>query len=169
VNHPRSLFLSLLTLLAVAVGLAAGAAQAASAPAGLTLQTAVGRSAPLASVLVGSQPLVSGITSRVAAHGYDLVVVATGVAAEGGGSGEPSIHSTLRGGERGIEPSEVTQNGDLYFDSESGNKVYVLGTGSGVSEVVIQSPDGTDITTYRISDTTLQNRLNSRQWLDPNG
>jgi hypothetical protein len=50
------------------------------------------------------------------------------VATEDGGSGEPSIHSTLRGGERGIEPSEVTQNGDLYFDSGSGNKVYVLGT-----------------------------------------
>jgi hypothetical protein len=45
------------------------------------------------------------------------------------GLASPSIHSTLRGGERGIEPSEVTRNGDLYFDSESGDKVYVLGTG----------------------------------------
>jgi hypothetical protein len=82
VNRRRGLLLSLPTLLALLVALAAGPAQAASAPASLTLESAVGRSAPLTSVLVGSQPLRTGITPRVAAHLYDRIAVATGVAAK---------------------------------------------------------------------------------------
>jgi hypothetical protein len=93
VNPRRSLLLSLLTLLAVIVGLAAGAAQAASAPAGLTLKTAVGRSTPPTSALVGSRPLESGITPRVAAHGYDRIAVATGVAAKEAGRADFIVDS----------------------------------------------------------------------------
>jgi hypothetical protein len=99
-NRPRSLFLSLLTLLAVAVGLAAGAAQGASAPAGLTLKTAVGRSAPPASAVVRPDPLESVIRPRVAAHGYGRIVVATGVAAEE----ESAVESAVVHGNSRLSP-----------------------------------------------------------------
>jgi hypothetical protein len=81
VNRRRGLFLSLPGLLA-ALLIAAGSAQAASAPTGLALNTAVGRSAPLESALVRPDPLRTGIAPRVATHAYDRIVVATGVAAE---------------------------------------------------------------------------------------
>lgn len=86
-NRRRTLLLSLLTLLAAltsAAGPAAATAQAATTPGSLALQTAVGRSTPLASASVGSHPLRSGITGRVATLSYDPNALATGVAAKAG-------------------------------------------------------------------------------------
>jgi hypothetical protein len=100
--------ISLLMLLAVLL-IAAGGAQAASAPTGLVLKTAVGRSAPLASALVRPDPLRSGITPRVAAHGYDRFVVATGVAAEE----LPDATIIVRGGE-----SELPPAGEVFSGSQ---------------------------------------------------
>lgn len=78
------LFLSLLALLAIIVGLTATSARAkASAPNVLNAETAVGRTAPLASAHVRPNPLATPRTPRAAAYLYDQNTVATGVAAKG--------------------------------------------------------------------------------------
>ena len=98
----RRLLLSLPTLLA-ALLIAAGAAQAGSAPTGVGLESAVGRSAPLAAALVGSRPLESVIAPRVAGHGYDRIAVATGVAAGGiGGRSQRAIGPAGDAAARGL-------------------------------------------------------------------
>jgi RHS repeat-associated protein len=79
------------------------------------------------------------------------------------------VHSTLREAERGIDAAEVQANGDLYFDGENGNKVYVLSTGGGTNDVLIQSPEGRDVTVLILTDQQLANRLASGRYIDPNG
>jgi hypothetical protein len=98
-SRRRTLFLSLLTLLA-ALLIAAGGAQATAAPAGLALQPAVGRSTTPTPALIGSQPPRSG-TSRLTTHRYDRNTVATGVAAEEGAV-------AVRGGESAAAACGVT-------------------------------------------------------------
>ena len=101
VNRRQTLLLSLpalpalLAALLTAAGLA-GSAQAAPAPTGLTAKTAVGRSIPLATALVGSQPLRTGITPRLASHSYDPIALATGVAAKAADEALPTITALTR-------------------------------------------------------------------------
>jgi uncharacterized protein DUF4258 len=160
VNRRRGLLLSLPTLLALLVALAAGPAQAASAPASLTLESAVGRSAPLTSVLVGSQPLRTGITPRVAAHLYDRIAVATGVAAKAGAEvgtdlvvrNPLSQHAIERMAERGITRGQVDaaiRKGTQYYDRRNGTISHVLegGFASGKSLLVGTNPSTGLVTT----------------------
>ena len=81
-SRRRALLLSLLTPLALAVALAAGPAQAASAPSLAGLETAVGRSTPPASALVQPDPPRTATTPRVEARSYDRIALTTGVAAK---------------------------------------------------------------------------------------
>jgi hypothetical protein len=126
-NHPAPprrppFLLSLHTLLATLAAIATSSAQAAPAPTLLGIETAVGRTAPLASAHVRPQPLRPLITRRVAAFAYDRIAVATGVAAKSADE-LLALPKALQGGPANVHVYYGVRNGQGRVYSGISNDV----------------------------------------------
>lgn len=95
-------------------------------------------------VLVGA-----GLVGSAVAVGG--VAIAHTTAGNGGSTAPRDVHGQVQSGGRQIDVDHVWQNGDLYFDANSGNMIRVLETGDGNVDVVIRdpaNPSGRPITSF---------------------
>jgi uncharacterized protein YukE len=76
-----------------------------------------------------------------------------------------TIHSTLRGGERGIDPSEVMGNAENVYYDENGNQVYVWEQPDGTTQITIRDPaNGNIVTNQRSTGAWVQAQVDKGRW-----
>ena len=111
-------------------------------------------------VLVGA-----GLVGSAVAVGG--VAIAHTTAGNGGSTAPRDVHGQVQSGGRQIDVNHVWQNGDLYFDANSGNMIRVLDTGDGNVDVVIRdpaNPSGRPIISFHSTMTYVLKQLGCGAW-----